>query len=142
MLTRNALVFDFTTTPSGLGIGHFGVNLLDVESSASFTSAELRVYSAGLFVFSQAINYPSGDGDGEEHFVGVVGETVSFFDQVMIVVGDDNAGGGNTEHLAAHKMWFGQGAALAPVPIPAALPLLLTGLAGLCLIGWRRRKAA
>ena len=28
------------------------------------------------------------------------------------------------------------------IPIPATLPLLLTGLAGLGLIGWRRRKAA
>ena len=30
----------------------------------------------------------------------------------------------------------------AVIPVPAALPLLLTGLAGLGLIGWRRRKAA
>lgn len=28
------------------------------------------------------------------------------------------------------------------IPIPATLPLLLTGLAGLSLIGWRRRKTA
>ena len=28
------------------------------------------------------------------------------------------------------------------IPIPAALPLLLSGLVGLGLIGWRRRKAA
>ena len=28
------------------------------------------------------------------------------------------------------------------IPVPAALPLLLTGLASLGLIGWRRRKAA
>jgi hypothetical protein len=29
----------------------------------------------------------------------------------------------------------------SPVPLPAALPLFATGLAGLGLIGWRRRKA-
>ena len=28
------------------------------------------------------------------------------------------------------------------VPVPAALSLMLTGLAGLGLMGWRRRKAA
>ena len=32
--------------------------------------------------------------------------------------------------------------ALTPVPVPAALPLLLSGLAGVGLIGWRRRRAA
>ncbi len=28
--TRNALLVDFTTTPGNAGIGHFGINLLDV----------------------------------------------------------------------------------------------------------------
>ena len=30
----------------------------------------------------------------------------------------------------------------SPVPVPAALPLFLSGLAGLGVVGWRRRKAA
>ena len=30
----------------------------------------------------------------------------------------------------------------ATIPVPAALPLLLSGLAGLGIVGWRRRKAA
>jgi hypothetical protein len=32
--------------------------------------------------------------------------------------------------------------AASVVPVPAALPLLLTGLVGLGLVGWRKRKAA
>ena len=35
-----------------------------------------------------------------------------------------------------------QASGFSTVPVPAALPLLLTGLTGLGLIGWRRRKAA
>jgi hypothetical protein len=31
---------------------------------------------------------------------------------------------------------------LEPVPLPGALPLFATGLAGLGLLGWRRKKAA
>jgi hypothetical protein len=31
---------------------------------------------------------------------------------------------------------------LAPIPLPATLPLFATGLAGLGLLGWRRKKAA
>jgi len=30
---------------------------------------------------------------------------------------------------------------VAPVPLPAALPLFLSALAGLGLMGWRRRQA-
>ena len=32
--------------------------------------------------------------------------------------------------------------AVSAVPLPAALPLFGTGLAGLSLLGWRRKKAA
>ena len=45
------------------------------------------------------------------------------------------ATGGHIDELT----YFVEGAV---IPVPAALPLLLTGLAGLGLIGWRRRKAA
>jgi hypothetical protein len=31
--------------------------------------------------------------------------------------------------------------AVSPVPLPAALPLFLSALAGLGLMGWRRRQA-
>jgi len=34
------------------------------------------------------------------------------------------------------------GATLEPTPVPAALPLLATGIAGLSLFGWRRKRKA
>jgi hypothetical protein len=49
-------------------------------------------------------------------------------------------------YLNIHTMpMFGGGeirAPLVPVPLPSALPLFATGLAGLGLLGWRRKKKA
>ena len=43
----------------------------------------------------------------------------------------------------SHVTWFDSiGTAVAPVPIPGALPLFLSGLAGLAFIAKRRRRAA
>src|SRR5262245_61531204 len=40
--TRNALLVDFTTTPGGIGVGHFGLDLVDFEASSAFTGGQLR----------------------------------------------------------------------------------------------------
>jgi hypothetical protein len=45
--SRNALLVDFTATPGGLGIGHFGLDLVDFEAGAAFTRGTLRLYRAG-----------------------------------------------------------------------------------------------
>uniref|UniRef100_UPI001177D3F7 Ig-like domain-containing protein n=1 Tax=Crenothrix polyspora TaxID=360316 RepID=UPI001177D3F7 len=109
-LSRNAMLFDFTQTPGGAGIGHFGVDLHDVESSAAFGYAEYRIYKAGVLIASGTIDFGSGnDGNQESHFWGYTATSpAGFFDQVVIVVGDDNAGGGLTEQLAADRLTFGQ----------------------------------
>ena len=106
--TRNALLFDFSTTPGG--IGHFGLDLLDVENSAEFTLAEYRIYKDGALIDSGFIDYADGsDGNNETQFFGyAVTAQENFFDQIIIVVGDDSTGGGLTERLAADRFTFGE----------------------------------
>lgn len=144
--TRNAALFDFTVTPNsgpnGSGIGHFGIDLHDFESSLAGTQGELRLYRAGNLILSSAIDWGTGnDGNGESHFLGITASDSSeFFDQVMLVVGDDDAGDfGNRERWAADNISFGQasGAAAQSVPEPA----VMMGLLGVALGGLLRRKA-
>ena len=70
--TRNALLVDFTTTPGGLGIGHFGLDLIDFEASAAFTRGEIRLYDGGILVFSSLFDWAPSDGNNRVHFLGVV----------------------------------------------------------------------
>jgi len=50
--------------------------------------------------------------------------------------------GGTTEADRLSKDFYISGAEVSPVPLPAALPLFATGLGGLGLLGWRRKKKA
>jgi uncharacterized protein (TIGR03118 family) len=62
-----------------------------------------------------------------------------------LIFGNGAAGGDpNTLYFAAGINGEANGlfGAIQDVPIPAALPLFATGLAGLVLLGWRRKKAA
>ena len=107
--TRNALLFDFTTTPGGLGIGHFGAEFHDLENDPAFTSAEYRVYRGGVLIDSGIIDFgPGNNGNNESHFFGyAAGSEAGFFDQIAIVVGDDAPGGGLADRLAADRFTFG-----------------------------------
>ena len=106
--TRNALLFDFSANPGG--IGHFGLDLHDVENSAEFTLAEYRIYDDGVLVDSGVLDYADGgDGNNESQFWGyAVSSPDNYFDQVVIVVGDDSTGGGLSERLAADRFTFGE----------------------------------
>ena len=83
---------------------------MDLESSAIGTYAEWRIYKAGVLVDSGIFDFSPGDGNGDRNFFGYsVFDSADFFDQVLIVVGDDNAGGsGNREQFAADCFIFGQ----------------------------------
>jgi hypothetical protein len=108
--TRNAALFDFTTTRGNAGIGHFGVELYDFESDSAFRLAELRLYKSGSLIYNTNINWGSGaNGDKESHFLGVVANSSSeYFDQVVVVLGDDSTGKGWNEAWAADNFTFGQ----------------------------------
>ena len=84
--SRNALLFDFTNTPGGNGIGHFGADFHDVESGtlAGRAQAEFYIYNDGVVIDSGTINWGSDDGDGESHFWGYIAAGPEFlFDQVV-----------------------------------------------------------
>lgn len=134
--TRNALSVNFTTTPGGAGIGHFALELVDFEAGA--TPGELRLYDGGSLVFSTAFTFPGpGLGNGETHFLGVVAVgSASFFDQVVLVVGDETSSP-NTENWAADRFQFG----VAHNPEPGSVAMFGAGLAVLAVV-LRRRRAA
>jgi len=138
--SRNALLVDFTTTPSGLGVGHFALDLVDFEASAAFTRGTLRLYRAGSLVFTRDFDWGAHDGNNEVHFLGVVAIGAGSFDQIAVVVGDDSAGGGNSETWAADRFTFGLA---IHNPEPGAAGLLALGLTVvLGAVAARRRAAA
>lgn len=149
--SRNALLVDFTTTPGGLGLGHFALDLIDFEASLGGVSGLLRLYDGGTLVFSHGFAFAGTNaGNNEVHFLGVVaGDFASYFDQVVLVIGDDTAGGtGNSESWAADRFQFGgaSGAAappsiVAPTPEPGTWALFGAGAAALCGAVVRRRRA-
>ena len=49
---RSGLLIDFTAAPTA-GVGHFGVDLIDFEADVG-SEGELRLYAAGLLVYSTA----------------------------------------------------------------------------------------
>lgn len=138
--SRNALLVDFTTTPGGLGVAHFALDLVDFEASAAGTPGSLRLYDAGVLVFSHTFSYPGGGtGNDETHFLGVVAlGAPSCFDQVVLVVGDDDPGGsGNGETWAADRLRFGT----TINPEPGTWALFGIGAAALAAGVVRRRRA-
>jgi hypothetical protein len=142
--SRNALLVDFTATPGGLGIGHFGLDLVDFEAGAAFTRGTLRLYRAGSLVFTRDFDWGAADGNNQVHFLGVVAVGDGLFDQAAFVVGDDSAGGGNAETWAADRFTFG-GARASDVatPEPGTIALFAFGAAGLgVVLRARRRQAA
>jgi hypothetical protein len=136
--TPNALLVHFGVTPGGLGVGFFGVDLLDFEASGLFTTGQLRLYDGGALVFAAPIDFGANAGNGEAHFFGVVANLAQggvLFDTVAFVLGDDSADGGRFERWAADRFTFGPSSSVV-TPEPATSALLGLGVLGLTL--WLR----
>jgi hypothetical protein len=134
--TRNALLAHFSTTPGGLGVGHFGVDLVDFEIPVGSLGGTLRLYDGGILIFSHSFDWGGTTGDAETHFIGVVavadgGGQAQRFDQAVLVIGT------NTDSYAADRLTFG---AAIHNPEPGTLALFGLGAAGLAVIA--RRRAA
>ena len=145
--SRNAALFDFTDNPNEAGIGHFGLDLHDFETSSAGTLAKVHLYRGGKLIDSQSFEWGSLDrGNGESHFLGVIAEDESgFFDQIMFVLGDDDPGDfGHRERWAADRMTFGAAYAEViqdPTPVAEDVPEP-SGIAALLSLGacFFRRK--
>ncbi len=140
--SRNALLVNFTTTPGGLGIGHFGVDLVDFEAAAAFTRGTLRLYRGGSLVFSRDFDWGAQDGNNQVHFLGVVSDGGGMFDAAAFVVGDDGPGGGDSQTWAADRFTFGAASSISSVqnPEPGTIALFSLGAAGIGLVVRVHRK--
>lgn len=128
---RSGLLVDFTTVPAG-GVGHFGVDLIDFEADVG-SEGELRLYAAGLLVYSTTFALTPDGGDDTSHFLGVVANPAdggTGFDQAVVLVGT------TTDRWAADRITFG----VARNPEPGTWALFGLGLAGLTVYLRRRRR--
>lgn len=153
--------------PSNFGAtGYSGPNFLAYNSAAFFEGGK-AVGATDTVSFSSAksqVSFNIGQGDGpqfnglEEFFAKAFDAAgnllASFFftpttsDVVQVLLtGHDirSVEYGLTDGTGAFildDLSFTDAPPVAPVPVPAALPLLLSALAGLGFMGWRRRRSA
>jgi hypothetical protein len=101
--SKNAALFDFTTTPGKKGIRHFASDLIDWEASTDYPG-EVRLYRDRKLVFSQKFSWMTkGQGNKERNFFGIAATDKDvFFEQAVIILGEDN------KQWAADRFTFGQ----------------------------------
>ena len=109
--------------------------------------------AGGCNACGQAVVTPSPPGFNVEYFrvcnsagacdeveIGLSLSGVQLADAGVQTSSDNNDQGGNNNDQGENNN--DQGNNLSQVPLPATLPLFATGLAGLGLLGWRRKKKA
>jgi hypothetical protein len=103
---RNMFVFTFSA-----GVGHVGLDALDLESSPTGTLATVRAYDStnGLLV-STNVYYPNGEnGNQQVHFIGLTSDKANI--RTFTITVGDPSGNGNSQHLAFDNLRFGSSAA-------------------------------
>ena len=135
--------FAYTTDPSGTFSGK--VLIYDLPSAVTFGQANIQdsngTISDTLYFFpnqqglSTEMIFYSYDTNGLLADVG----TTDLFPTAPIGATEDASG--HFTYVAGANTYNGV-SGVSAVPLPAALPLFATGLAGLGLLGWRRKKKA
>lgn len=116
--SRNAVLFTFNPPVPAFG-AFFGD--LETRTDGNGTPAELRYKLAGGSVVTQTIPTSTTDqsrcggtnpgcGNKTTRWIGLRGDGGETFEWVLVIVGDNDTGGGNTEHIS----WVGATVALPP----------------------------
>ncbi len=127
---QSGVLLDFTTTPGGAGVGHVGLDLIDFETGGN---AQLRLYAAGVLVFSTNVDLGGNGGNQEVRFLGVtanLAEGGQRFDQMAVLVNSP------TDRWAADRFSFG----VAANPEPGTWVLMTLGV-GVLVFARRRSRA-
>jgi hypothetical protein len=101
--------------------GNANANMISVGDSWAITFALV----SNTTTVAQILN-AIFDQNGHARIAMHIGDCVRNSSCVALIAGDDRGGGGNPD--------------LDPVPLPAALPLFATVIAGGGIIGWRRKR--
>ena len=153
--TLNGNLLDPTSTSSGT----FGGDVLALQFDVDFSKAGFLVHSSGIpfgsLVLQNFSTLPALNGLTVSQFLGDANtclgggsciESIGVMDTVTADLTGSFSGGIVQPPITSNGVDFSTQVNLAlppsAVPLPGALPLFISGLVGLVLLGWRRKQKA